>query len=264
MKKIISFLIGSFLLCMFFLSDLNIVNASSSTLSRDENELSESSQLNFAKLRNDTGFVLSSPKHWNNSEWNSFFLYGGGTYLIYKNDNHIRNWFQDRHSNDGNRIARFGNAFPITGLIYMGGTYFLGNEKQRQVSTVGLESAFSTLVVTEMIKTIVSRDRPSRNKENDSFPSSHTAVAFSLATVIANEYKDDKYAGPVAYGLATVTGLSRLYDNRHWASDVFAGGLIGYYTTKTIIKLNADPKSDIKVQPFVDASKAGMLLKKNL
>ncbi|SDD97953.1 phosphatase PAP2 family protein [Sporomusa acidovorans] len=262
MKKFILLVCGFLFLCILLLNDLNTANASSLSSSKAESELSENNQLNFRKLCKDTGYVLSGPMHWDNSEWKSFFLYGGGTYLIYKNDNHIRNWFQDRHSNDGNRIARLGNALPLTGVIYMGGTYFWGNEKQKQVSKVGLESAFSTLIITETLKNAVSRKRPS-GTGHDSFPSTHTAVAFSLATVIANEYKDDKHAGSVAYGLATVTGLSRIYDNRHWSSDVVAGGLIGYYTAKTIIKLNTSPKSNTKIQPFIDKDKAGMLVRKN-
>lgn len=261
MKKF-RLLMSACFFCMFFLSILTTANAADPALSGAENKIAESGQLSFAKLAKDTGHVLSSPMQWDSSEWNKFFLYGGGTYLIYKNDNHIHDWFNDRHSNSGNRIASFGKAVPLAGVAYMGGTYFLGNEKQKQVSKIGLESAVSTLVITETLKNIVSRDRPG-NKGNDSFPSNHTAIAFSLATVISHEYKDDKRAGSVAYGLATVTGLSRLYDNRHWASDVVAGGLIGYYTAKTIIKLNRDPKSTTKVQPFVDASKAGVLVKKN-
>ena len=246
---------------------VNAVNAEDQNISKSkagEQKTAIQGQLTVSELTNDTKYVLTSPARWNDSDWNNLLMYGGTTYLISRNDEHSRNWFQEKRSRGSNEIAKIGNAFPGVGLVYMGGTYFLGNEKQQQVATIGLESAFGTFVATESLKAIFSRNRPSGSGERDSFPSGHTALAFSFATVISHEYKDDKYAGQVAYGLATITGLSRLNDNRHWASDVVAGGLIGHYVAKTMIKLNADPKSDLKVQPYVDSDKAGILVKKKM
>jgi membrane-associated phospholipid phosphatase len=59
---------------------------------------------------------------------------------------------------------------------------------------------------------------------NMSFPSGHTAAAFSLATIWAHERPRDR---ELAYGLATLVGVSRLLLKQHWPSDVFWGGAIG-------------------------------------
>ncbi|WP_408955122.1 phosphatase PAP2 family protein [Natroniella sp. ANB-PHB2] len=63
------------------------------------------------------------------------------------------------------------------------------------------------------------------------FPSGHTTTAFALATTIANHYPDYKW---YAYGMATLVGVSRLYTDAHWASDVAAGAGLGYASAKFV------------------------------
>ena len=71
-------------------------------------------------------------------------------------------------------------------------------------------------------------------EENTSFVSGHTSNIFTTATVFATNYKDVKWVPPVAYGLATLVGLSRIYDNAHWASDVMAGAAVGFASAKAM------------------------------
>jgi hypothetical protein len=205
----------------------------------------------------DTGAVLTSPKHWDSANWNRFLLYGGLTYLTYENDDHIQHWFQERRSKKTNNIANIGNAFPAAGVIYLTGTYFFGNEQQRNFAVDGLESVGIALLTTEAISLATRRDRP--NGESKSFPSSHTAAAFALATVIADEYRDDDKAVPfLAYGLATLTAYGRLNDNRHWGADVLAGALIGHYTGKTVRKIHES--KILKLQPYVHSNTRGIVV----
>jgi membrane-associated phospholipid phosphatase len=69
----------------------------------------------------------------------------------------------------------------------------------------------------------------------NSFPSGHTATAFSIATVFATRYRDIKAVPVISYTLASLVGISRLTENRHWSSDVFAGALIGYLCGKQVV-----------------------------
>ncbi|MCC8144691.1 MAG: phosphatase PAP2 family protein [Tannerellaceae bacterium] len=61
-----------------------------------------------------------------------------------------------------------------------------------------------------------------------SFPSGHTVNSFLGAHIAYKEFKDTNpwlaYSG---YGIATFVGVSRLYNNRHWVSDVLAGAGFG-------------------------------------
>ena len=83
------------------------------------------------------------------------------------------------------------------------------------------------------IKNIVNKERP--NGDNLSFPSGHTTVAFTNATVLKNEFKDSSvllaYSG---YAFAATAGTFRMINNKHWFSDVLAGAGIGILATEII------------------------------
>jgi membrane-associated phospholipid phosphatase len=74
--------------------------------------------------------------------------------------------------------------------------------------------------------------RPDNSSAN-SFPSGHTANAFFGAAVLEEEYKDQSIIYPiVGYTVATATGVFRILNNRHWASDVLVGAGIGILSAK--------------------------------
>lgn len=59
---------------------------------------------------------------------------------------------------------------------------------------------------------------------HDSFPSGHTAAAFSFATAMAHYYPRQR---KWYYGLAGLIGISTLAVHVHFPSDVYAGALLG-------------------------------------
>ncbi|HMI61901.1 MAG TPA: phosphatase PAP2 family protein [Puia sp.] len=66
-----------------------------------------------------------------------------------------------------------------------------------------------------------------------SFPSGHTAEAFASAEFMRLEYKDvSPWYGVAGYALATATGALRMYNNKHWMSDVVAGAGVGIASTR--------------------------------
>lgn len=68
-----------------------------------------------------------------------------------------------------------------------------------------------------------------------SFPSGHTTVAFAAATVYALEYKDKPIIPIISYSAATLIGLSRLTENKHWATDVIVGAMLGYLSGRQVV-----------------------------
>jgi len=68
-----------------------------------------------------------------------------------------------------------------------------------------------------------------------SFPSGHTTIAFATATVFAKEYKDKIIVPVIAYSAATLIGLSRITENKHWATDVLTGAAIGFMAGKNVV-----------------------------
>ena len=69
-------------------------------------------------------------------------------------------------------------------------------------------------------------------------PSGHTTSIFTIATVVAYEYSDKLWVQILAYSIATMTALSRTYDNVHWSSDIFVGAAFGFAMGKLIVKSN--------------------------
>jgi len=90
--------------------------------------------------------------------------------------------------------------------------------------------AISTAIVVPL-KKITKVERPDTSTLN-SFPSGHTAIAFASAEFLRREYwNTSPWIGVAGYGMAASTGLLRMYNNRHWFSDVVAGAGVGIAST---------------------------------
>ncbi|MCW3110642.1 MAG: Phosphoesterase [Segetibacter sp.] len=82
------------------------------------------------------------------------------------------------------------------------------------------------------LKKITAVQRPD-GSANNSFPSGHTAQAFASAEFLYQEYKDiSPWYGIGGYAIAAATGYLRMYNNKHWLSDVVAGAGVGIVSTK--------------------------------
>lgn len=82
-----------------------------------------------------------------------------------------------------------------------------------------------------------------------SFPSGHTVMAFSAAAAVTSETGrfwpgSRPYIGLAMYGGASLVGLSRMYDNKHWASDVLVGAAIGTFAGQKVVRYHhSHPKN---------------------
>lgn len=126
-------------------------------------------------------------------------------------------------------------AAPI--IIYTFG-HFHHDYHATETGILGGEAMVDSLVVVEAVKAITMRERPTVNNAkgeffqtsaglDSSFPSAHTIIAWSAASVIASEYH-----GPLtqltAYGLATGVSVTRVLARQHFPSDVLVGSAVGW------------------------------------
>jgi membrane-associated phospholipid phosphatase len=152
-----------------------------------------------------------------------------------------------------------GFAIPVITPLVL---YAVGRNKQNeklQITALALtQTLFITLMFQTPMKMITGRagpgivNNPSHTRglpEDDhsrifnlfnmdflnGWPSGHTANAFSAAATIAEIYKENLWLKIGVYSYAALTGLG-VSLNVHWASEVFAGALIGYAIGKTVGK----------------------------
>lgn len=142
------------------------------------------------------------------------------------------------------------------GAIFIGvGMYGVGRLAHwRDVADLGLHGTEGVLVAgltTTLLKDLAGRARPNVTADTNphdfklgrgfnegdgyrSFPSGHATAAFAAAAVVTSESQrwwphGVWFVAPVMYGGATLVGLSRMYNNAHWASDVALGAAIGTF-----------------------------------
>lgn len=180
----------------------------------------------------------------------------------------------------------FRNASTGVEWIASPGPYFIGGalyavgrlghwERVADLGWHGTESVFLADVVTYLIKGTAGRARPYVSSDTNphdfklfkgfadgkrqSFPSGHSTSAFAAAAAVTAETgtwwpKSTWVIGPLMYGGATMVALSRMYHNKHWASDVVLGAAIGTVGGQKVVQYShAHPTKIDKVLLHVSA-----------
>ena len=102
-----------------------------------------------------------------------------------------------------------------------------------------------------------------------SFPSGHTAEAFASAEFLRQEYKNiSPWYGIAGYVAASATGVLRMYNNKHWMSDVLAGAGVGIASTKLAYliypaikkKFFKNKTMNTMVMPYYQSGSAGLAM----
>ena len=231
----------------------------------------------FKGLFADTGYILKSHVNWDTSDWYTASAVAGTTVFFMAWDDEINEEVKEGRGRTTDDISSvfepFGNSaivFPALAGFYLYGR-FGENEKMERTALLAAESFLVTSLFAGVLKVSVRRTRPfdgvSANTfdgsftDNNAFPSGHTATAFAVATVVANEYEEVPMIAPICYGIAAMTGLSRINDQKHWAADVFFGAALGYFTSKTILRLHSNKKGHhFTIYPRTDSRGGGLVL----
>jgi membrane-associated phospholipid phosphatase len=159
-------------------------------------------------------------------------------------------------------LATFVRTTATPGSYFIGGTMYLAgrlskNDRLADLGLHGTEALVAGEAVGFVIKGVVGRQRPSVRPRNSnsyrlfrgfsggdsyrSFPSGHTTSAFAAAAAVTSETSRwwpgaTWIIGPALYGGAALAGVSRMYNNRHWASDVLVGAGIGTFAGLKVVR----------------------------
>src|SRR4030095_14060950 len=150
----------------------------------------------------------------------------------------------------GDEIAEFDRGVKASRIIsYPGSTYAVGagaatfyiigrkknKRRARETGILTTEAIVDSLIVSNALKVASQRARPEAGRERSeffdggsSFPSGHSIKALSFATVVANEYHDNRKVQLAAYGIASAVSVARFTVGKHYISDVLVGSILGY------------------------------------
>lgn len=167
---------------------------------------------------------------------------------------------------------------PWGNPVYMGGAamiaYFgaemTNQDEMANVSSLALQSMLSSGLVALSLKFLFHRVRPeeqlrldpyqfkgpSLSRDNLSFPSGHSSIAFSLAASISAYYQDIYYVAIPLYTLAGLTAWQRIYAQKHWPSDVVMGAIIGTFIGRKLAHWQRSKSRPLSLRPGFNRGQA--------
>jgi membrane-associated phospholipid phosphatase len=158
----------------------------------------------------------------------------------------------------GGRV--YGEWYSIGGVAGVFGVYGLiaRNDASKKIAIELLQAGIYAEAVTEVFKIAIGRARPSTtdnsfsykpfniNNTYNSMPSGHTTAAMALSTVMSR-HANTTLLKILAYVPAGFTMFSRIYQNKHWLSDVVPAAAVGYFTGNWVVDLHEGKRHRINV-----------------
>lgn len=190
--------------------------------------------------------------------------FAAATALAWPYDQKLARQIQQPRSQENRFLKTAATGFRWIGqpgsIGVAAGLYAIGRGTDNaRIEDMGLHATEAILIanlVSGGIKVVAGRARPEVDVDNprdfqlfrgfrggafQSFPSGHTTSAFAFATTISSELARWQpgtrwTVGPVLYAGAALAGVSRMYNNKHWASDVLAGAAIGTFVGTKVVR----------------------------
>ena len=193
----------------------------------------------FKNILRDQKAIWTSPFHLQGRDARWLAPLGLGTAALIATDRRTGDEIgKSRKQLNASRIVSYAGAGYGAGSVAV--TFYLfgrakHNRRARETGVLGAEALIDSVIVVTALKQITQRRHPlAATGRGDffaggsSFPSGHSIQAWSVATVIANEYHDHHLVQISAYGIASAVSLARFTGHNHYLSDVLVGSAMGY------------------------------------
>ena len=155
-------------------------------------------------------------------------------------------------------ISQLGAAYTAGGVA--GGFLLIGklvhNDRAVETGLLLAETLADTQLVGGVLKFATNRERPYQDngrssfwEGGSSFPSGHAISSWGMAEVLASEYHDQPLVPIGAYSLAAAISLSRVSARKHFFSDVFVGGTLGFFIGRYVYHAHHDPDRKWSLTP---------------
>ncbi len=153
--------------------------------------------------------IFTSPFHIDRHNAWAWLLSGAATGGLIAADRHIADSFENSRGQVrwGGRISNISTSYSLIPIV--AGSYVYGawrdNAKAREIGVLGTESLLDSLIVVEILKAATRRNRPDEKNPGEfwgggtSFPSGHSIQVWSIASLLAHEYKRKKIVQVTAY-----------------------------------------------------------------
>jgi membrane-associated phospholipid phosphatase len=229
-----------------------------------------------SRLGNEAVDLVVTPVRLENG--NIFITLGvaGVVGLTYSFDKQIQEKLTARSNRSLDRAADagslMGDPFLHLGLatLVYGGALLADSAKWKETGEMMGEALILADASTLILKESTGRGRPFATPakgdfrpfgfktDYDSLPSMHTASSFALASVLAAT-SDSILMKAAYYAAATFVGVSRAYQNQHWASDVVLGAALGELCGRVVTGFHTGT-TRIALVPQAYESGAGLAL----
>lgn len=166
---------------------------------------------------------------------------GVATGLLIASDHHTMTELVRVNKDQQNKASTLSNgalvgvaAIPASGYLW---SLFNHSPQAHETGLLAGEAGVDAYVVNEALKIAFRRERPLEDNahgkfltsdwNNGSFPSNHSTLAWSMASVVASEYPG-WLSKTAVYGLASTVSVSRVLAEQHFPSDVLIGSVAGW------------------------------------
>jgi hypothetical protein len=243
----------------------------------------------------DTSRVSSAPLFTaRDAVWAAVFT--GTSVALFQYDEKIHRWVQEPSVPERSWLADLSrnanyvneNRLMVAGLAAYGVGKLAGKPTVADIGFHVTEAVAVSTVLNTVVRGALGRQRPYATEPLDAFafdgwagfsdfdyrafPSIHASANYAAAAALTSEVRRrwpgaTWYVGVTSYTLASLPTLSRLYQGRHWASDLVMGGFIGTVTGLKLVQYHhSHPRNRIDriflhVTPIGGAGTAGVVVR---